>query len=138
LTKPELGAKRVCPNCGAKYYDLNRSPITCPKCGTTFEERVAHRAVRPEIVTAPRPVVQQEDAIELDEDTAAEDVELVPLEEVEEEEESPGKGPPFEDENEEMEEFAQDAVEHEFIEDEEEDDVAGLIEGEVEEDEEEH
>jgi uncharacterized protein (TIGR02300 family) len=123
VAKPELGAKHVCPNCGAKYYDLNRSPITCPKCGTTFEERVSHRAVRPEMAAAaPRLVADEEDVIELDEDTAAEDIELVPLEEVEEENESPGKGPPFEDENEEMEEFAQDAVEHEFIKDEEEDD----------------
>ena len=23
--------------CGAKFYDLNRTPITCPKCGTPFQ-----------------------------------------------------------------------------------------------------
>jgi uncharacterized protein (TIGR02300 family) len=32
VAKPELGTKRICPNCGAKYYDLNRDPIVCPKC----------------------------------------------------------------------------------------------------------
>ena len=36
LSKPDWGTKRTCQNCGAKYYDLMRSPITCPKCGTVF------------------------------------------------------------------------------------------------------
>lgn len=36
MAKPELGIKRMCPNCGAKYYDLNRDPIICPKCGASF------------------------------------------------------------------------------------------------------
>lgn len=36
MAKPELGTKRLCPNCGTKYYDLNRDPILCPKCGTAF------------------------------------------------------------------------------------------------------
>ena len=37
MTKPDLGLKRRCMTCGAKFYDLNRSPITCPKCGTPFQ-----------------------------------------------------------------------------------------------------
>jgi len=37
MTKPELGTKRACASCGAKFYDLNKTPITCPKCGTLFE-----------------------------------------------------------------------------------------------------
>ena len=37
MTKQELGTKRSCAHCGAKFYDLHHSPITCPKCGTTFE-----------------------------------------------------------------------------------------------------
>ncbi|MFX8565759.1 TIGR02300 family protein, partial [Acinetobacter baumannii] len=36
VAKPELGTKRLCPNCSTKYYDLNRDPILCPKCGTPF------------------------------------------------------------------------------------------------------
>ncbi|HYZ35074.1 MAG TPA: TIGR02300 family protein [Crenalkalicoccus sp.] len=34
MAKPELGLKRVCVACGTKFYDLNRSPAICPKCGT--------------------------------------------------------------------------------------------------------
>jgi uncharacterized protein (TIGR02300 family) len=37
VTKPELGTKRSCAHCGAKFYDLNQAPITCPKCGGVFE-----------------------------------------------------------------------------------------------------
>ena len=31
-----LGAKRRCLSCAAPFYDLNRSPIVCPKCGASF------------------------------------------------------------------------------------------------------
>nr|WP_321981614.1 TIGR02300 family protein [uncultured Cohaesibacter sp.] len=37
MARPELGTKRVCADCGAKFYDLNRDPIVCPKCGTIYE-----------------------------------------------------------------------------------------------------
>ena len=37
MAKPELGLKRQCLHCGAKFYDLNRDPIVCPKCGEIFE-----------------------------------------------------------------------------------------------------
>ncbi len=36
MTKPELGIKRDCPSCGARFYDLNRSPAHCPKCAHDF------------------------------------------------------------------------------------------------------
>jgi uncharacterized protein (TIGR02300 family) len=36
VAKPELGTKRLCGSCGAKFYDLSKDPIVCPKCGTTF------------------------------------------------------------------------------------------------------
>jgi uncharacterized protein (TIGR02300 family) len=36
LSKPELGIKRLCGNCGAKFYDLNKNPIVCPACATVF------------------------------------------------------------------------------------------------------
>lgn len=36
MTKPELGVKRDCPSCGARFYDLNRAPAHCPKCAHDF------------------------------------------------------------------------------------------------------
>jgi uncharacterized protein (TIGR02300 family) len=37
VAKPELGIKRLCASCGAKFYDLSKSPIVCPKCSTVYE-----------------------------------------------------------------------------------------------------
>ncbi len=37
MARPELGLKRQCMSCGAKFYDLGRDPIVCPKCGTVFQ-----------------------------------------------------------------------------------------------------
>jgi uncharacterized protein (TIGR02300 family) len=34
MAKPELGMKRLCVACGAKFYDLMKAPAVCPKCGT--------------------------------------------------------------------------------------------------------
>jgi uncharacterized protein (TIGR02300 family) len=34
MAKPELGSKRVCVSCGARFYDLRKAPPVCPKCGT--------------------------------------------------------------------------------------------------------
>ncbi len=37
MAEPELGTKQVCPKCEAKFYDLNKRPATCPKCGHSFD-----------------------------------------------------------------------------------------------------
>lgn len=37
MADPELGTKQVCPECEAKFYDLNKRPATCPKCGHSFD-----------------------------------------------------------------------------------------------------
>lgn len=37
-TKQARGTKRTCQSdeCGARFYDLNRTPIACPICGTIY------------------------------------------------------------------------------------------------------
>lgn len=37
MAKANLGEKQLCPSCGAKFYDLNKRPATCPKCATAFD-----------------------------------------------------------------------------------------------------
>lgn len=37
MAKTDLGDKQVCPNCGAKFYDLRKRPAVCPKCTTSFD-----------------------------------------------------------------------------------------------------
>src|SRR5262245_47289039 len=37
MSKPARGTKRVCPSCGARFYDLNRTPIVCPVCQSVYQ-----------------------------------------------------------------------------------------------------
>jgi predicted RNA-binding Zn-ribbon protein involved in translation (DUF1610 family) len=46
VVKLEWGTKRTCQSCTARFYDLRRSPILCPKCGETFEIQTAGRRTR--------------------------------------------------------------------------------------------
>jgi uncharacterized protein (TIGR02300 family) len=122
VAKVELGAKRQCQSCGAKFFDLNKDPIVCPKCGTIFQG-VAARAQR----AAPKDEEEEEEA------AAPAGIELVSLEEADVEEE---KAAVPADEDIEVED--DEAVEDTFLEEEEEDDddVAALIDGDIVNDEE--
>jgi uncharacterized protein (TIGR02300 family) len=64
LAKPDLGTKRLCGNCGAKFYDLSKTPIVCPKCDTVFVVAPVSSRSRPEPARAPvaaaAPVVEPE------------------------------------------------------------------------------
>jgi uncharacterized protein (TIGR02300 family) len=33
VVKANWGTKRTCQSCSARFYDLNKGPIKCPKCG---------------------------------------------------------------------------------------------------------
>ena len=37
MVKPEWGTKRLCPHCGARFYDMNRDPLTCPACSAAID-----------------------------------------------------------------------------------------------------
>ena len=68
--KAQRGTKRRCQNseCGSRFYDLNRDPISCPVCSSAYAISVSppltvaeDRAKRPEVkkrvypVAAPKP-----------------------------------------------------------------------------------
>ena len=36
MAKPDLGAKRICPETGRKFYDLNKDPIVSPYTGQSY------------------------------------------------------------------------------------------------------
>jgi len=74
LAKPEWGLKRVCQSCGAKFYDLQRSPILCPKCGAEFDPETVLRSRRGRSSATPEKAVVAAPA-------AGEVVEEEPLEE---------------------------------------------------------
>jgi uncharacterized protein (TIGR02300 family) len=52
LAKPDLGTKRLCGNCGAKFYDLSKTPIVCPKCETVFVIAPVSSRSRPDAAAA--------------------------------------------------------------------------------------
>ena len=120
VTKAELGTKRLCANCGARYYDLNKDPIVCPRCGTEFEVPVAAKA-RPQTARAESPAEDEAEA------EAAPAAEFVSLEEADDEAAESGAVKIDLGDDEEIEADADD-------EDEEGDDVTGII-GDVDEDE---
>lgn len=124
MARPELGSKRQCSNCGAKFYDLSKDPPVCPQCGTVFQmamagsTRVAAPAVARASATAP-----EEEA-----ETETGDVETVSLDDVEAEENAGAETP---------DEEAAEGASDEFLEEEEEGgDVADLIDNDIESDEE--
>lgn len=47
MTKPEWGSKRTCLNCGTRFYDMQKSPIVCPKCGTENAPDAVFKGRRP-------------------------------------------------------------------------------------------
>ncbi len=122
MAKPELGAKRQCQACAAKFFDLNRDPIVCPKCGTVFQGAT---------IRAERATAKDEEGV--DEQAAAAGVEMVSLDEVEAAEEKTAEAA-VDDIDVEDDEAGDDA----FLEEEEEDedDVSSLIDGEIAPDEE--
>ncbi len=122
MAKPELGAKRQCQNCGAKFFDLNKDPIVCPKCGTVFQGAAARAR------TAAK---EDEEDVEL---ATPAGVDVVSLDEVE-----AGVEKVVETVAEDIDvEDGGDAEDDSFLEEEEEedDDVSNLIDGDIAPDEE--
>jgi uncharacterized protein (TIGR02300 family) len=122
LAKPELGSKRQCHNCGAKFFDLNRDPILCPKCGTTFQPPALSRA-------AARAAAADDEESELPEAGA----EIVSLEEADA---TDDKVAAVVDDDVDLGDDAADDTDDTFLEEEDSDDVSNLIDGDIETDEE--
>jgi len=77
VSKADLGAKQLCPNCQAKFYDLNRRPAHCPKCDTEFDPeealRLRNRRGRPADVPEPEEAEDDTDDQVKDKKAAADD-----------------------------------------------------------------
>ena len=126
MAKPDLGTKRLCAGCGAKFYDLNRTPIVCPKCETQFVPVVVAPRTRPD---TPKPVPVAEAIV-----PETTDAEFVSLEDAEAEEQGGKKTAAAGAEGEEDDGGLEDAA---FIEEQEEAgsaDVSDIVGGVDEED----
>jgi uncharacterized protein (TIGR02300 family) len=67
VANKDLGVKRNCPECAARFYDLDQSPATCPKCAVAFEPEVLLKSRRQKIEIKPE-VKPVEDTSDLEED----------------------------------------------------------------------
>lgn len=133
MAKPELGTKRLCGSCGAKFYDLNKDPIVCPKCETVFHPVVATRS-RGGAAAAVAPVAPL--VPEAAEAPEAAEVEMVSLEEADAEAEGGKKEAAVEGE-EEVEVADDGADDNTFLETDEDegDDVSDIVGGDREDEE---
>ena len=136
MAKPELGTKRVCPDTGRKFYDLNKDPVISPYTGKVVPVEVATTRARPE----PAAAVQR--AAAPAEEVAApepQETELVSLEDADAEAQGAKSAvettEPDIEEDVEMDESLDDAT---FIEEQEEEDtdVTEIIGGDIEKEEE--
>ena len=137
MAKPELGTKRVCPETGRKFYDLNKDPVISPYTGKIVPVEMPTTRARPEpVAPAPRAAAPAEETAAAPEPQEAE---FVSLEDADAEAQG-AKGPvetaePDIEEDVEMDESLDDAA---FIEEQEEEDadVTDIIGGDIEDEEE--
>jgi uncharacterized protein (TIGR02300 family) len=120
VAKSELGTKRIDPETGRKFYDLNKDPIVSPYTGTSYP--------RSYFESGAISVVEEEEEVEQKElDAEEEGPEIVTLEEADDETKGGDEVP--EDVEDEVEVDIGDDDEDTFLEEEEEedDDVSDII-----------
>lgn len=87
-----MGLKRICTNCGMRFYDLNKRPIICPSCDTEFTGEIKIKSRRGRTASSETPkkdekikalVAEKEDDTIEDEDEDA-GVEVVSLDDLDE------------------------------------------------------
>ena len=84
-TKQDRGTKRTCQNgdCGARFYDLNRSPVICPVCSTKYviaSSPTAVAAVQAEKVAPRKPKKEEFVPAPVAEEAVAAEEELADVE----------------------------------------------------------
>ena len=138
MAKAELGTKRVCPETGRKFYDLNKDPVISPYTGKVVPVEAApvSRARPEQVTTVPRAAPAEDVAT-----PEPAEAEFVSLEEADAEAQGgAGKknGEPAEAEVEEEVEIDESLDDAAFIEEQEEEDtdVTDIIGGDIENEEE--
>jgi len=124
VAKQELGTKRVDPDTGRKFYDLNKDPIVSPYTGKSYP-RSYFESVSASVIEE-----EEEDVAEKELDEAEDDApETVTLEEADEEGKVKGGKDDLPDIDEDDEVEIDDEDDDTFLPDEEEedDDVADII-----------
>jgi uncharacterized protein (TIGR02300 family) len=119
VAKSELGTKRIDPETGRKFYDLNKDPIVSPYTGKTYPRTFFESG-------SAKPIEEEAEADEKEVETEDDAPETVSLEEADEESKSGDDVPDLDDDD---DVDLGDDDDDTFLEDEEEedDDVADII-----------
>jgi uncharacterized protein (TIGR02300 family) len=46
MAHANLGRKQRCTSCGIKFYDMKKTPVICPSCGTEFDPEILLKSRR--------------------------------------------------------------------------------------------
>ena len=84
MAKAEWGTKRICPSCGARYYDMKKKTPVCPSCGTTFDPEAVMRSRRGRAAPKAAPTPAPEEVIEAIPEADGEEAEDALIEDAEE------------------------------------------------------
>ncbi len=120
MSKPELGTKRICPETGRKFYDLNRDPIVSPYTGKSYPLSYFEETS----VIAVLEKAEEDEVVEVD--TENTEVELVSLEDADDEVAAGEEIPDIGDDDVDIGDDEDDTF-LEQDEDEDDDDMTGLI-----------
>ncbi len=124
MPKTELGTKRICPETGRKFYDLNRAPIVSPYTGQSYPLTFFEGGEPVE--EKKEPPVKTEPPAEEEAETSK--VEIVSLEEADEEASETGETIPDIDGDDDDDVDIGDDNDDTFLEsDDDDDDVSGII-----------
>jgi uncharacterized protein (TIGR02300 family) len=117
VAKPELGTKRIDPETGRKFYDLNKDPVVSPYTGKSYPLSYFE--------TSTAKAIEEEEAEEREVDTDEEAPEVVSLEDADDEAKGGDDIPDLGDDDVDLGDDEEDV----FLEDEEEDgdDVTDII-----------
>ena len=91
MAKSDLGTKRIDPETGRKFYDLNKDPIVSPYTGHTYPRSYFESANE-------KAIAEEEEAEEKEIDAEEEGAEVVSLEEADDEAKSSDDVPDIDDE----------------------------------------
>ncbi len=56
MAKLAWGTKLTCPSCGARFYDLRRPSVACPKCESPYSDKIN---VKPKRTRVPAEAAKQ-------------------------------------------------------------------------------
>ena len=120
MAKSDLGTKRIDPETGRKFYDLNKDPIVSPYTGKTYPRSYFEAG-------ADKVIEEEEEVEEKEVDTEEDAPEVISLEEADETEK--GDDLPGLDDDEDDVDLGDDDEDDTFLaeEEEEDDDVADII-----------